>query len=473
MKSGTQGGDSRRHFLQNVAAKGTGVSLLSAAALQNAAAADPSRPNVIYIHSHDSGRYLQPYGHPSPTPNLQRLASEGVLFRRAFSGAPTCSPSRAALLTGQCAHQNGMLGLAHRGFSLNDYKKHIIHTLHDAGYQSVLAGIQHVAAKPETIGYTQVLHPKTTSALDVAPGAVEFLNAVPRQPFFLDVGFFETHREFHPPTLADDPRYLQPPVPIPDTPETRLDMAGFHSSARVLDDGIGKVLAALERNGLAGNTLVISTTDHGVSFPLMKCNLEDFGWGVSLILRGPGLFRGGKVSDALVSQIDLFPTICELLGINRPPWLEGQSLLPLLRGEKAEINDEVFAEVNYHAAYEPKRAVRTHRWKYIRRYGEKTTPVLPNCDDGLSKMLWLDHGWKNQQLPTESLHDLIFDPTEHHNLVSDPSAQEALRDMRARLDRWMNKTGDPLLKGPVPAPHGAQVNDPNGVSPKEKTLVVA
>jgi N-sulfoglucosamine sulfohydrolase len=104
---------SRRTFLRDVA---------SASAFTAARAQTPSgrTPNILYIHSHDSGRYLQPYGHAVPTPNLQRLASEGVLFRRAFSCAPTCSPSRSALLTGQFPHQNGMLGLAHRGFSMND-----------------------------------------------------------------------------------------------------------------------------------------------------------------------------------------------------------------------------------------------------------------------------------------------------------------------------------------------------------------
>ncbi|MDQ1473699.1 MAG: N-sulfoglucosamine sulfohydrolase [Bryobacterales bacterium] len=463
---------SRRQFIRKLATDGAGVSLLPAA-LQTATAADSARPNIVYIHSHDSGRYLQPYGYPVPTPNLQRLASEGVLFRRAFSAAPTCSPSRAALLTGQCAHQNGMTGLAHRGFTLNDYKQHIVHTLRTTGYTSALAGVQHVAAKPDTIGYDEVLRPRTTSAIDVAPGAVAFLDRKPKQPFFLDVGFFETHREYPKPTAADDPRYLQPPVPVPDTPETRLDMAGYHASARILDDGIGKVLGALERNGLAANTLVISTTDHGVSFPLMKCNLEDFGWGVSLIMRGPNAFQGGKVSDSLISQLDIFPTVCELLAIAKPAWLQGKSMLPVLTGVTQEINDEVFAEVNYHAAYEPKRAVRTHRWKYIRRYGERKTPVLPNCDDGLSKTVWLKHGWQDHQLPAESLYDLVFDPTEHHNLVADPSAQEVLTEMRARLDRWMKNTDDPLLKGPVPAPHGAQVNDPSGISPKEQTQVVA
>ncbi|HVW07396.1 MAG TPA: hypothetical protein VHC90_02380, partial [Bryobacteraceae bacterium] len=124
-------------------------------------------------------------------------------------------------------------------------------------------------------------------------------------------------------------------------------------------------------------------------------------------------------------------------------------------------------EVNYHAAYEPKRAVRTARWKYIRRFGDKHTPVLPNCDDGLSKTVWLDYGWKDMQLPEESLYDLIFDPHERNNLASEKGFEKILAGMRARLDDWMHRTGDPLLNGPVPAPHGAQINNPNGISPRE------
>jgi arylsulfatase A-like enzyme len=247
-------------------------------------------------------------------------------------------------------------------------------------------------------------------------------------------------------------------------------MAGYHASARVLDEGVGRVLDALARNGYAENTIVISTTDHGVSFPLMKCNLEDFGWGVSLIMRGPGDFRGGKVSDAMVSHLDILPTLCDVIGIAKPTWFEGRSMLPLLSGQASEINDEIFAEVNYHAAYEPKRAVRTRRYKYIRRFGGRTTPVLPNIDDGLSKSLWLEYGWKNHHLPEESLYDLIFDPSEQNNLAPDKASAEVLSDMRGRLDRWMRRTSDPLLKGPVPAPHGATFNDPDGVSPKEPTL---
>src|SRR3954464_2377057 len=155
------------------------------------------RPNILYLHSHDTGRYLQPYGYAAPTPNLHRLATEGVLFRQAFSAAPTCSPSRAALLTGQSPHTSGMMGLAHRGFALRDYGQHIVHTLRAAGYTSTLIGMQHVAADPAVIGYDRVVDVPNSDVEVIAPAAVSFIAAQPQEPFFLDVGFSETHRPFH------------------------------------------------------------------------------------------------------------------------------------------------------------------------------------------------------------------------------------------------------------------------------------
>ena len=429
-------------------------------------------PNILYIHSHDTGRYVQPYGYAIPAPNIQRLAEQGVLFRQAFCAAPTCSPSRASLLTGQCAHASGMLGLAHRGFSLHDYKQHIVHTLRTRGYYSALVGVQHIARDPSVIGYDRIAEVENHRADQVVPAAVDLLSRVPKQPFFLSVGFLETHREFHSPGSQEDARYCLPPHPLPDTPEIRQDMAAFKSSARVLDRGVGAVLNALDGNGLAENTLVICTTDHGIAFPGMKCNLTDHGIGVMLIMRGPGGFTGGQVCDAMVSQIDLFPTICDLLGIEPPAWLEGKSLMPLIQGKTEQINDQIFAEVTYHAAYEPQRAVRTRRWKYIRRFDDRARLVLPNCDDSLSKDVWLEHGWRDHCLASEELYDLIFDPNEAHNLATDPSRKAVLNEMRGRLERWMQATHDPLLRGPVPAPPGARVNDPDGLSPREPRRVV-
>jgi N-sulfoglucosamine sulfohydrolase len=425
------------------------------------------RPNILYIHSHDTGRYIQPYGHGIPTPNMQRLAEQGIFFRQAFSAAPTCSPSRAALLTGRCPHSCGQFGLANRGFYLPDCSKHIVHTLRKYGYYSALVGIQHIVRrdKAELIGYDEVADVKSQFARDVAPGAADFLDRKPRVPFFLSVGFFETHRIYPRPSLAEDPAYCLPPAPFPDTPETRQDMACFRASAKALDHGIGMVLASLERNGLAENTLVICTTDHGLAFPTMKCNLTDHGTGVMLIMRGPGGFSGGKVSDALISHIDLFPTLCDLLEIERPEWLEGKSMIPLIRGQKKEINEEVYTEVNFHCPYDPQRAVRTKRWKYIRRYLDRKTPLLANCDPSPSKELYMRSGWADRTEDREQLYDLLFDPNESCNLVGSPSTIRVLEQMRQRLARWMKETADPLLEGDIPAPPTATVSRPEDTEP--------
>ncbi len=422
-------------------------------------------PNILYIHSHDTGRYIQPYGHAVATPNLQRLAEEGVLFRQNFCVQPTCSPSRAALLTGCYPHENGMTGLAHRGFGLNDYGMHMIHALRKAGYVSALAGVQHIASKQEdkepwqVIGYDRYLGSYSEAK------ACEFLVNPPDEPFFLSVGFGDTHREFPPlEESPDDPRYCIPPAPLPDTPETRVDMVRYKASARNLDRKIGTVLDALERGGKAGDTLVICTTDHGIPFPFMKCNLTDHGIGVMLIMRGPEAFKGGLVVDAMVSHLDIFPTICDVAGIEHPGWLRGKSLLPVVRGEQDALHDELFFEISFHAAYEPVRAVRTKRWKYIRRFDDRKTRVFVNCDGGESKSMLLAHGWQGQCLEREMLFDLYFDPNEMDNLVTGPEHAEALNEMRARLERHMHATGDPLLYGAMPVPAGSRLNDPDEIS---------
>ena len=428
------------------------------------------RPNVLYLNSHDTGRYVSPYGYAMPTPRIQQLAEEGVVFRRAFSAAPTCSPSRAALLTGQAPHSAGMLGLAHRGFRLNDPGQHLAGMLRNAGYQSVLIGVQHVAGADRDLPYDVVPDHRHSAVRDVAPATAEWLRqwqaTGSEQPFYLEAGIFETHRPFAEPDTRDDARYIAPPAAIADTPATRADMAAYRASVRELDRGYGLILDALRETGLNRNTIVVCTTDHGLAFPGMKCTLTANGTGVLLILRGPAPIGQGQVSDALVSQIDLFPTICELTGVPKPGWLQGRSLVPLLTGERAEVNEAVFSEVTYHAAYEPQRSVRTDRWNYVRRYGERVTPVLPNIDESPSRDLWLRNGWADQHLSAEALFDVILDPNEVRNLAADPAFGTVLNDMRRRLDDWMHRTNDPLIRGPVPMPASAIVNDVNGDSPE-------
>ncbi|HLI05602.1 MAG TPA: sulfatase [Ktedonobacteraceae bacterium] len=429
-------------------------------------------PNILYLHSHDTGRYVQPYGYAVPTPNIQHFAEEGVLFRKAFCTAPTCSGSRSVLLTGQYAHSNGMMGLAHRGFALRNYQQHILYTLRKAGYYSLLIGEQHISKTPDILGYDRVFDIKTTHVDMVAPAAISVLRNPPEQPFFLSVGFFETHREFFQPASPEDANYCLPPANLPDTPQTRRDMAAFKASARALDQGVGAVLNALDACGLRNNTLVILTTDHGLAFPGAKGNLFDRGIGVMLMMRGPGGFVGGQVCDALVSHIDIFPTICDLLKIEPPRWLQGRSFLPLIRHQRAEVRDTIFAELTYHAAYDPQRAARTQRWKYIHRFSDHLGPVLPNCDDGPSKSLLLTYGWKDRPIAAEQLYDLIFDPNEMCNLANDPAYASVLEEMRQRLEAWMIETDDPLLQGPVPAPAGAMLNDPDQVSAGDPTYIV-
>jgi arylsulfatase A-like enzyme len=249
-------------------------------------------------------------------------------------------------------------------------------------------------------------------------------------------------------------------------------MAAFKTSARSLDQGIGAVLHALHDLGLVENTLVLCTTDHGIAFPGAKATLFDRGIGVMTIMRGPSGFAGGKVIDAPVSHLDIYPTLCELAGVEAPDWLQGATLMPLVRGEVDRLHEAIFAETTYHAAYEPQRAVRTERFKYIRRFDDYPHPVLANCDDSDSKDLLVAAGWGDRVVDREQLYDLVLDPAEGTNLANEPSGQDVLAEMRGRLDAWMRETDDPLLDGPVPAPPGATVNEPSQLSPDDSPRLI-
>ena len=451
-----------------------------------------NRTNVVFLHSHNTGRFVQPYGYAVPTPHLQRLAEQGVLFRQAFAAAPTCSPSRASFLTGMYPHACGQFGLAHRGFGMPDYSRHVVHRMKRAGYHTVLSGVEHTAPDAAAVGYDQVVcdhdanYPGAGTAAAGTAGAAEAAAAFirrqrsgaqrsgarrrPGKPFFLSVGLNQTHRPFPPADPAghpgEDPRFCRPPAPLPDTPRTRRDTADFKAAARVMDQAFGRVLSALDDAGLADDTLVLCFTDHGLQFPRNMCNLTDQGIGVFLVARGPGGFTGGRVIDAMVSLIDLAPTAYAAAGIDVPDFVQGAPLQPLARGEVDALHEEVHAEINYHAAYEPARCVRTERHKYIRRYDEYERVVLSNADDGPSKEELLSRGWEFLPREREMLYDLAFDPTEQHDLAACPAMAQAAADLRGRLDRWMAATGDPLLAGGrIDPPPGARVTGALARSP--------
>ncbi len=424
--------------------------------------------NVIYIHTHDTGRFISPYGNPVPTPNLDAFARRATLFRNAHSAAPTCSPSRAALLTGRSAHGSGMLGLAHRGFAITDYNTHLARFLGVNGYYSVLAGIQHEAADSATIGYREII--AGTEEIRNAERAADFLrdHASSPEPFFLSFGMVATHRPF-PANGGATPGYLKVPNGVPDTPQTREDFAAYLGSAAAADRCAGVVLDAIEEAGLWENSIVLYTTDHGIAFPGYKCTLRDSGTGVALIMTYPGNPLAGGVVDAMVSHIDLFPTICEITGLPLPKWLEGYSMVPLFTGKAGEIRDELFAEVTFHAAYEPKRSVRTQRYKLIRHFSPDRRPVPANIDDSPGKTILIENGLLQRNDHLDALYDLALDPGEGLNLIDDPAYASVRKELEGRLHAWMERTRDPLLAGEVRRPAGSRINLRSAISPEDQT----
>ena len=409
--------------------------------------------NVIYINTHDSGRMLSPYGYDIPTENLKKLAEDSVVFTNAFCAGPTCSPSRAALLTGTFPHQNGMLGLAQRGFSLYNPEKHLANFLKNNGYNTCLCGIQHEYGwyldleknGLHNLGYNEILTTDSKSFkkeelhLWDRNNAVEVVkwldNYNEEKPFLLSFGMHSTHRPY-PVEVAEfiDERYVVPPYPITNNEENRHDHAQYMTTAHYADENIKMIVDALKRNNLYENSIIIFTTDHGLALPFNKCNLTDTGIGVSLIIKVPNADSNGKVVDSLVSQIDVFPTLCELLNLNKPDYLEGKSFAEAFVDNKAVLDEYIFAEVNFHTSYEPVRCVRTKHYKYIKYYDETWNKVnLSNMDESVPKDFLMNNGLKEKVKYREGLFDLYYDPTERNNLVEDSKYKEVLEKLRKVL----------------------------------------
>lgn len=431
--------------------------------------------NILMITCHDIGRHLGCYGIPTVhTPHIDALAADGVRFTQAFCTAPQCSPSRAALFTGRYPHSNGVMGLTHADFAwdLHPEEQHLGQILQANGYETVLIGVHHESRRgdPQQVAARCGM----TEAISNRPGEVVSDLALKRlarfadekRPFYLQLGYTEPHRLN--PKVREEPDYMgfigdyiepdsEAGITVPpylrDEPQALEELSELQGAIRYVDTAVGRVLAGLHELGLEGQTLVILTSDHGVALPRAKCSLYDPGLETALIMRLPSRdWCGGKVHSELISNIDVFPTLLEAIGLPVSDQVQGRSFLPLLEGRNFHSRDSTFAEMTYHNYYDPRRCIRTNRYKLIVNFSAAPAFMDPS------------QSWRPRTMPLApvkgpaafhapiELYDLQADPLELENLADDPSHEDIRRACLVDLHRWMHMTDDPLLHGAVMSP---------------------
>ena len=445
-----------------------------------------TRPNIIVLHAHDLGRFLGCYGVGTlETPNLDRLAAQGIRFSRAQCTSPGCSPARAALFTGHYPHTTGVMGLTHARFAwrMRDSVTHLSRHLAEGGYHTALAGIVHEdnpadrERQQQHHGFGEILARHGERAEALAEKVAEWLRTgrPSHRPFYLQCGFFEPHRLLtgDPETDRDCLPFVDAKVPPPDPEEavevpgyledcagTRQEMRELQASVRQLDTEVGRILDTLEDEGIAENTLIVFTTDHGLALPRAKSTLYEPGLEVALLMRFP---ESDKVTpgvrDALVSHIDVVPTVLECAGLPLPEDIPGRSLMPLARGETETHREHLFAEKTFHDSYDPRRSVCDGRFKLIANlshspsFADSSQAWRPRARPRVPEAPGLAY------TPDFELYDLQADPWEQTNRAEDSGYAEDRDRLIATLGRWMRETEDPLLEGQVAPPAYGPVRD--------------
>ncbi len=390
------------------------------------------RPNILLITADDLGCQLSCYGEKRfETPRLDALAKQGARFENFYVAQSSCSPSRAALLTGRWPHQNGQIGLSHLGFKMHPGQKTLPALLKSAGYTTGIIGKLHVEPAADFpwdwMSDKKVAATPTQDVVWVAEQSRKFFATAKaaKQPFFYYVNYFDPHGPYTPEVdqIAGFPKNpLQPadvfdPYPMRTPPEAaKRTTATMINMIRRLDAGVGLLLDELDAAGLADNTLVVFLGDNGLPIVRGKTWSYEPGVHVPLLMRGPGI-EPGQTRDDLASAVDLMPTILQVAGVAVPDEVAGQ---PLLRSAKREF---LFTEMNFH---EPQilriqRSVRDERFKLLLN-------LTPTAD----------------QSPVE-LFDLKSDPGETKNLASDPAHQTVRAKLETALHAWRVKTADPAL----------------------------
>lgn len=452
--------------------------ILSAVFIGDVSHAAPQR-NILLIVADDLGRNdLGCYGSEwVRTPNLDALARDGVRFANAFATVASCSPSRAVLLSGLYTHTNGQYGLAHAEHhqATFGHVRALPKLLNDAGYRTGVVGKLHVgppAVYPFTTDMTRV---DARSPVAMAERVGTFLAGGPggadkAKPFFLLVGFTDPHRHgsdfvaFNEKYRAEpgagppyDPANVEVPSHLPDRPEVRAELAGYAECVSRLDRGVGLLMKALRDAGHADDTLVIFLSDNGIPFPGAKTTLYDPGVHLPLIVAPPGVARRGIVNNAMVSWVDVAPTILDWAGIKDRPALPGRSLLPILGQENPAGWDVVYGSHVFHeiTMYYPVRTIRTRRHKLILNLAHQLP--FPFASDLHGSATWQGVLTRKDEMfgrravnafinrPREELYDLQADPHEVANVIDDPAFKEARDHLRARLRKWQEDTKDPWI----------------------------
>ena len=435
-------------------------------------------PNILLIVSEDNGPELGCYGDPYAfTPNLDRLAADGVRFDRAFVPFSVCSPSRAAFLTGLYPHQNGQIGLATHKFAMyRENTPNVVTLLKSAGYCTGLIGKLHV--NPESafpFDFREIRGAnfgRRQSVVDYADSATRFFAESKGKPFFLSVNFPDAHLPFlrqangrpAEPQSADDVKPMSW-IGI-DSPHIREQVADYYNCLARLDEGVGLLLDRLEAAGLADQTIVFYLGDHGAQFPRGKVSVYEGGLRVPLIVRWPEKARTGTARSELVSTIDILPTILQAVGMKSAATeLPGLPLQPLLAGETpAAWRRYIFALATgaFPRACYLQHSIRDERFKLISnpRPGTEnlhaSTYLDPNHPHSVVTGATPEEQaaapghvraalkrWSNP--PRYELYDLNRDPDQLYNLADDPPHTDVKARLIAALQQWQERTRDPFL----------------------------
>jgi arylsulfatase A-like enzyme len=408
-----------------------------------------TRPNILLINTHDSGRFFGCYGIDTvASPNIDRLAEEGVLLEQFTAASPICSPSRGAMMTGRWPQSNGLLGLTHHGFQFNEGERHAAAIYKDAGYATALFHFQHVAERQEwkNLGYEEFLcrsrddefpaYPDMAiPAPEVGQSVADWLGSrTDGRPFFAQVNFNETHTPFGFGGVTEDrSKGVTVPPWIERDAESERHFAMLQGAVAQLDDGVAYILEGLKASGLVENTIVVFAVDHGFEARRDKWTCYESGLGIAGILRCPGLgLSGGRRVAEPLSNVALLPTLLDLSGLSKPGNLDGHSFASALRGEAFEP-EPVFSI--YHNS--GSRSVRCGRWKLIRNFSAEPY-------EAPSPVSIAGHGQAHAR-PSMQLFDLEPDPSELTNLAERHPVK--VTELSHLLAEWMQTVGDPAWIG--------------------------